>query len=118
MPMRWRMPTEANYESYADRLIREAMERGEFDDLPGAGRPIDGLGKERDPDWWAKGFLARDRARARADHVRRLIRDEVPRLRAMPDRSAAATRLAELAALVRAVNEDLPERDRIASPIG
>jgi len=29
------------YEPLIDRLIREAMDRGEFDDLPGSGQPID-----------------------------------------------------------------------------
>ena len=29
------------WESLVDRLIRESMERGEFDDLPGSGEPID-----------------------------------------------------------------------------
>ena len=29
------------WEPLIDRLIRESMERGEFDDLPGAGQPID-----------------------------------------------------------------------------
>ena len=29
------------WEPLIDRMIRESMERGEFDDLPGAGEPID-----------------------------------------------------------------------------
>lgn len=29
------------WEPLVDRMIRESMERGEFDDLPGAGQPID-----------------------------------------------------------------------------
>jgi DnaJ family protein C protein 28 len=29
------------WESSVDRAIREAMERGEFDDLPGQGKPLD-----------------------------------------------------------------------------
>lgn len=34
-------------------MIREAQERGEFDNLRGAGRPLD-LGSGDDPDWWIK----------------------------------------------------------------
>ncbi len=30
-----------HYDEYVEELIREAMERGEFDNLPGAGRPLD-----------------------------------------------------------------------------
>lgn len=45
-------------ESIAERKIREAMERGEFDDLPGQGKPLK-LG-DRDPNWWVKGLLERE----------------------------------------------------------
>lgn len=48
------------YESSADRQIREAMERGEFSDLKGAGRPIPGLGDRQDENWWLKGLLERE----------------------------------------------------------
>ena len=48
-------------ESWIDAQIREAQERGEFDDLPGAGKPIEGLGRRHDPDWWLKGYLKREK---------------------------------------------------------
>lgn len=47
------------WESPVDRAIREAQERGEFDNLPGAGKPID-LGDMNDPDWWVKRLAARE----------------------------------------------------------
>lgn len=34
---------EMNFEKIAEDKIREAIERGEFDDLPGRGRPLQGL---------------------------------------------------------------------------
>jgi len=45
-----------DYSSHVDRLIREAQERGEFDNLPGAGKPLD-LGRD-DPfeAEWASAF--------------------------------------------------------------
>ena len=46
------------FESWIDRQIREAMERGEFDDLPGQGRPID-LSDTSD-DWWIKATIKRE----------------------------------------------------------
>jgi hypothetical protein len=49
-------------ESACDRLIREAMERGEFDDLPGAGKPIPGRGEPYAPNWWVKSFVERERS--------------------------------------------------------
>lgn len=45
------------FESWIDRQIREAMERGEFDDLPGAGKPLQ---LSDDPDWWIKSKIARE----------------------------------------------------------
>jgi hypothetical protein len=47
------------YESPVDRAIREAAERGEFDDLPGAGKPLD-LRRSGDPDWWLKDLVERE----------------------------------------------------------
>jgi len=48
------------YESFADRLIREAQERGEFDNLKGAGKPLPGLKGPPDPNWWVKGLIERE----------------------------------------------------------
>ena len=51
------------YENWVDRQVREAQERGEFDDLPGAGRPIPGVAKH-DPNWWVKGLIEREKISA------------------------------------------------------
>jgi DnaJ homologue, subfamily C, member 28, conserved domain len=48
------------YESPVERLIREAQERGEFDNLPGAGKPLTNLGGTDDPDWWVRGLIKRE----------------------------------------------------------
>jgi hypothetical protein len=45
------------FESWIDRQVREAMERGEFDNLPGAGRPLE---LDDDPDWWIKAKIKRE----------------------------------------------------------
>jgi len=44
----------------ADMQIRRAIERGEFDDLPGSGKPLD-LPRQHDPDWWLKSLMKRER---------------------------------------------------------
>lgn len=46
--------------SWVDLQVRQAMERGEFDDLPGQGKPIQDLGVEHDPDWWVKKLVERE----------------------------------------------------------
>jgi Domain of unknown function (DUF1992) len=55
-----RKPPGMPWESWLDRQIREAEERGEFDDLPGAGQPIPGLDKPFDDQWWVKDKLRRE----------------------------------------------------------
>jgi hypothetical protein len=46
---------------WVDLQVRKAMERGEFDNLPGAGKPIKGLGSTHDPDWWVKSLIEREK---------------------------------------------------------
>jgi hypothetical protein len=41
--------------------VQRAIERGEFDGLPGTGKPIEDLGTTHDPDWWLKRFIERER---------------------------------------------------------
>ncbi|MFS0910712.1 DUF1992 domain-containing protein [Microbacterium sp. 179-I 3D2 NHS] len=40
--------------AFVETAIQVAIRRGEFDDLPGAGKPIEGLGSHHDPDWWIR----------------------------------------------------------------
>lgn len=40
--------------AYIETAIQVAIRRGEFDDLPGAGKPLEGLGAHHDPDWWIR----------------------------------------------------------------
>ncbi|HEY0773256.1 MAG TPA: DUF1992 domain-containing protein, partial [Nocardioidaceae bacterium] len=46
---------------WVDMQVRRAMERGDFDNLPGAGKPIRGLGSTHDPDWWVKNLIEREK---------------------------------------------------------
>ena len=48
------------YESVVDRQIRLAQERGEFDNLPGAGKPLPGRGEPDDELWWVKSYIRRE----------------------------------------------------------
>lgn len=91
-----------------EQAIRDAIARGEFDRLPGAGRPLPDLDRTYDPDWWARRYLDRARAQDAADDLRRTIREELPRLRTMPDRGAATERIAVLNGRITEVNAALP----------
>ncbi|WP_415645339.1 DUF1992 domain-containing protein [Stackebrandtia soli] len=50
-----------HWESAIDRQIREAAERGAFDNLPGAGKPLRDAGQPLAEDWWLKEWLAREK---------------------------------------------------------
>ncbi|GAA3036084.1 DUF1992 domain-containing protein [Streptosporangium longisporum] len=49
-----RKPPGVSFETWIDRQIREATERGEFDNLPGAGKPLPDAGRQPDEMWWVK----------------------------------------------------------------
>lgn len=51
-------PPGADWESGIDQVIRDGRERGEFDDLPGKGKPIAGLSDPHDELWWVRKKLA------------------------------------------------------------
>lgn len=52
-----RRPPGASHETWVELQIRRAIERGEFDDLPGAGKPLPDYGKPYDELWWVKQKL-------------------------------------------------------------
>jgi hypothetical protein len=45
---------------WVDLQIQQAMERGEFDNLPGLGKPLGDLGSPYDRDWWLKKLIERE----------------------------------------------------------
>lgn len=47
--------------TWVDLQVQQAIARGDFDDLPGAGKPIEDLGSHHDPDWWVKRLVERER---------------------------------------------------------
>jgi len=55
-----RKPGHLKWETWVDRQIRDAQERGQFDDLPGKGKPIPGLDRPYDENWWIKQKLQRE----------------------------------------------------------
>ena len=45
---------------WVDLQVRRSIERGEFDNLPGAGKPLK-LPAQHDPDWWVKRLIEREK---------------------------------------------------------
>lgn len=55
-----RKPPGVSFETFVERQIREAQARGEFDNLPGMGKPLPGLDQPYDEYWWVKAKLKRE----------------------------------------------------------
>jgi hypothetical protein len=56
-----RPSTQAERSAYVENAIQQAIRRGEFDNLPGAGKPLEGLTGRHDPDWWIRRKIERER---------------------------------------------------------
>ncbi|MFB6720238.1 DUF1992 domain-containing protein [Kribbella sp. NPDC056345] len=54
-----RKPPSMSMQDWVDHQVRQAEKDGEFDDLPGAGKPLK-LADQHDPDWWVKDFIRRE----------------------------------------------------------
>ncbi|MEU5413187.1 DUF1992 domain-containing protein [Streptomyces clavifer] len=55
-----RKPVGVSFESWVDKQIREAEQRGDFSGLPGFGKPIPGLDRPYDAEWWIKDKMRRE----------------------------------------------------------
>ncbi|HWD78700.1 MAG TPA: DUF1992 domain-containing protein [Kribbella sp.] len=60
-----RRPPGMSTQEWVESQIKLAQNQGEFDDLPGAGKPLK-LAEGHDPDWWVKEFLQREDVEADA----------------------------------------------------
>jgi hypothetical protein len=92
------------YESSIDRQLREAQERGEFDNLQGAGQPLPGYGSEYDEDWWVKDWIRREGDSAGALPPTLALRREREDLERIIDRKPSEQAVREY---VAAFNEQL-----------
>lgn len=102
-----------NWETALERSIREAIDRGEFDDLPGKGAPIEGLDGPRDELWWVKDKLRRES-----------VEVVPPSLAVRRDRDELLARLSmfrteeALRATVEELNERIRRLNRLGAPSG
>ena len=104
--------TPGRYESPVEAAVREAIERGEFDNLTGAGRPLPDHG--RDENWWLKTYLEREEGSTSGFLPRPLLlRREVEDLPTLVSRMGSVS-------AVRSHVADLNRRiaDEIRTPTG
>lgn len=55
-----RKPPEISFASWIDQQVNEAAERGAFDNLPGAGKPLPRRGQADDGQAWLRDYLRRE----------------------------------------------------------
>lgn len=51
----------ADQATWIDEIIRAAQDQGEFENLPGTGKPIPGAGTKDDDLWWVDSWIERNR---------------------------------------------------------
>jgi hypothetical protein len=61
-----RKPPGMKTEEWVEAQIKRAQNAGDFDDLPGAGKPLANLADPHDPDWWVKDFIRREQIETEA----------------------------------------------------
>jgi hypothetical protein len=55
------VPTRQDLAAYVEVSIQQAERRGDFDNLPGAGKPLAGLRQTYDPNWWIRRKIETER---------------------------------------------------------
>lgn len=96
------------FEPLPDRMIREAMERGEFTDLPGNGRPIPGLEASYHPDWWARRYVERLREGDAIAQVAREVEHALGDIWPLPDEPPVRAAVGRLNDRLREANTAAP----------
>lgn len=99
-----RKPPGVSWETWIDRQIREGMDRGDFDELPGHGQPLKDLDRPRDDLWWVKDKLRREDVQVLPPTL--LLRKEVEDART---HIAAATTEADVRQIVATINTRIAE---------
>jgi len=107
--MTQRKPPGVSFETWIDRQIRDATERGEFDDLPGRGKPLGDLDQPQDELWWVRQKMQRENLSYLPPTL--ALRKEVEDVLAAASRAGSE---AEVRRMVTAVNDKIRAANRMA----
>ena len=106
-----RKPANVDFETWIDQQIREAEGRGEFENLPGKGKPLAGLDQPADELWWVRGWLQRENVQVPAPpalELRKEVHDLQDRLDREPTEARVRTVVEDLNGRIRALNRMPP----------
>jgi len=104
---------------WVDVVIDQAIARGEFDDLPLAGKPIPGIARH-DPDWWLKALIEREQISGVLPEAIQLRKDDAvlaDRLDALRTEDDVREALAEFNARVVAARRQLMGGPPVVTPL-
>jgi hypothetical protein len=107
------------YESPLDRQIREAQERGEFDNLPGSGKPLPDNGEEYDENWWLKKLVRREQLGGLAPaslKIKRAAEDLLDDVTKLPSEQRVRETVAELNGRIEQARRGLVDGPPVVLP--
>jgi Domain of unknown function (DUF1992) len=101
-----RKPLGTSWETWIDAQIRVATERGAFDNLPGAGKPLPNLDQEYDPLWWVKKLVQREQISMLPPSLEllRKVEKELATIEKLHDEATVRRRVAALNVEIAKVN--------------
>ena len=106
-----RKPPGTSWETWIDEQIRVAREQGAFDNLPGAGKPLQNLGQEEDLVWWVKQLMQREQLSLLPPSLEllRKVEKELAAIDKLADEAIVRRRLTALNAEIAKVNATVTE---------
>ncbi len=106
-----RKPPGTSWESWVEAQIRVAMEKGAFDNLPGAGKPLPNLDREYDPLWWVKQLVQRERISMLPPSLKllRKVEMELAAIEKLHDEATVRRRVAALNVEIAKINATVVE---------
>jgi hypothetical protein len=99
-------PPGKKWETWSEQLIREAQQRGEFQDLASQGKPLPDIDRPYDPLWWVKKWIEREQLSVLppALGLRKKVERELERIWALRSEQEVRRRLEWLNAEIARVN--------------
>ena len=106
-----RKPPGTSWETWIDEQIRVARERGAFDNLPGAGKPLPNLDQEYDLAVWVKQLVQREQLSILPPSLEllRKVEKELATIEKLPDEVAVRRQVAALNVEIAKVNATVVE---------
>jgi len=106
-----RKPPGTSWETWIEAQIRAAMEKGAFDNLAGAGKPLPNLDQEYDPLWWVKQLVQREQLSMLPPSLEllRKVEKELATIETLPDEATVRRRVAALNVEIAKVNATVVE---------